>query len=449
MDIDVNITDGTPSVSQESFGIVKVFAEEEQFNVKVAGGGASDKGSLVFVSASRGLDATITIVSSGSSIGFGVSGSDVTLTVPTTGATAKQVKQYFDDNSLASVKAKIGQVLLLNSGSGPVATLAQASLAGWADKTLLSADDVADLLPYYATTDQTYIMAAQLFGQDFAPEKVYIQNAYDESPTDSFATRIAASDNNDFYFLLLTEYADEDLQIEAGNWADLNKRILVVLNTETDILTEFADNGYTAGAIVTSGNVSTRPDAAAVGAQASKTPGSTDWDWLRLNGITAETDTDLIAEVVTKKGNIVTKLSGVTFFGPGRMTGGLFIDQRHSRDYMEARIRERFVGLMTSVEKIPYDDGGIATLVSTLSDQLNAFGDDGIIARAIAQDEVAASYNGRYQYSINAPTRGQVVANNPSWIANRTYELTFDFVEAGAIGDVTITGRVVLKLAAA
>jgi hypothetical protein len=448
MEIDVNIVDGTPSVSQESFGIVKIFSEEEQFKVKVAGGGAADKGSLVFVGADRGSDANVVIVVSGSVIDMQASGSTVTVTVPTTGATAKQVKQFYDDSAGAPVTALIGQVLLLNSGSGPVAAMTSAALAGFDDRTLLSPDDVAALLPYYTTTDQTYLMAAQMFSQEFSPEKVYVQNAFDASPTASFASRIVESDNNDFYFLLLTEYADEDLQIEAGNWADLNRKILIVLNTETDILTEFADNGYTAGVIVTTANIATRPDAAAVGAQASKTPGSTDWDWLRLNGITAETDTALIAEVVTKKGNIVTVASGVTFFGPGRMTGGLFIDQRHSRDYMKARIAERFIGLMTSVEKIPYDDGGIATLVSTLSDVLNSFGDDGIVARAFSQEEVASSYNGRYQYSINAPTRGQVVANNPTWITNRTYEFTFDFVEAGAIGDVAITGRVVLKLAA-
>lgn len=448
MDIDVNIVDGVPSVSQESFGIVKIFAEEEQFKVKVAGGGASDKGSLVFVGASRGLDANVVIVVSGSVIDMQASGITVTVTIPTTGATAKQVKQFYDDNTLAPVKALIGAVNLLNSGSGPVAAMTSAALADFSDATLLTAEDVAGLLPYYATTDQTYLMASQLFSQEFAPEKVYVQNAYDASPTASFATRIAASDNIDFYFLLLTDYADEELQIEAGNWADLNKKLLVVLNTATDILDEFADNGYTAGVIVTTANIATRPDAAAVGAQASKTPGSTDWDWLRLTGITAETDTSLISNTVTKKGNIVTLKSGVTIFGPGRMTGGLFIDQRHSRDYMEARIRERFVGLMTSVEKIPYDDGGIATLVATLSDQLNAFGDTGIIAGAFSEAEVASSFNGKYQYSINAPTRGQVVASNPTWITERTYTLTFDCVEAGAIGNITITGRVVLKLAA-
>jgi hypothetical protein len=446
MDIEVNITDGTASVSQESFGIVKVLSEEEQYKALKVGTG---KSRLIFVSADRGGDANIVIVQTGSSIIMAAASTTVTLTIPTTGATAKEVKAYFDANTLAPVKALI-DLKLDSSGTGPVAIMSSTALAAITDFTLLTSNDVSNLLPYYAEDDQTYLMAVQLFSQELAPEKVYVQDGFRESGNDdTFTEIIEVSDNTDFYFLLLTDTSIVRAE-EAATWADLNKKLLVVLAVSTDVavLDNLETNGYSAVVIATSANMDTRPDAAAVGAQASKTPGSTDWDWLRLVGVTAETDTALISTVQTEHGNIVVKKSGITFFGPGRMTNGLFIDQRHSRDYMEARIKEAFISLLVSVEKIPYDDSGISTIISTLSDTLNSFGDVGIIARALSETETAASFNGRYQYSIDAPSRAEMVASAPNDVLNRIYPISFNFVEAGAIGDVNITGRVVLKLAA-
>lgn len=440
-DIDVNIIDGVANISQRSFGITAIFGETDQYKILKVGFGKSQ---LVVVTAVRDGTAEFKIVQSGSVISFAAASTVVTLTIPTTGATAKQVKDNFDANAYSPVKALIS-LQLPSSGTGAVAVFTQTPLANFSEAVLESKDEVDNLLPYYTTSDKEYIMAVKLFNQDLKPEKVYVFNASGESSSsDDFTQVIGAFDHQDFYFLLLSNTTKLRAK-EASNWNDAQSTgITVHLCEDTTLLDDLELN--TRSAVVLTTDDANRNDACIVGVQAAKTPGSTTWKWKKANGAVAETDASLISTARANNGNVFIEKSGVTFFIEGIMTNGLFIDQRHQRDYMAARIEEAFLALFTSEEKIPYDDTGIAQLVSTLSDKLNSFGDGGIIARAVSESEMATSYNKVYQYTIIAPTRAQMLANDPDKVVDRIYPLEFHFVEAGAIHDLVVTGKVLLSL---
>lgn len=435
-DIVVNIIDGVVNLTQAGFGIPAIFGETQQYKVLKIGTGKSQ---LVFVSASRGGDANVEIIS-GSAIAWSESGGTITLEIPS-GTTAKEVKDDFDANAPGAVTALVS-LQLANSGTGDVSTATSAALAYATEFTLASSADVADLLPYYLTTDPEYVMSSLLFNQKLSPEAAYVFNAYEASPP-SIATKIITFTNQDFYFLLLTD-TTKARAIEANTYAENNDKVVAVASSDTTLVDDLAvaTNIF----VVFATDPSTHPEAAIVGLQAPKTPGSTNWRWQIVNGISAEESDTLINAAISGNGNVFASQSGLTYFLDGSMTNGLFIDQKRSRDYIKARISEAFLALFVAEDKIPYDDTGINTLKGTLSDRLNAFGDQGIIAAAVSATEVEQSFNNTYQYTITAPTRAQVIANDPNDVVNRSYSMTFDYVESGAINDLTVTGKVVLEL---
>lgn len=439
-DITVNIVDGVVNIAQAGFGIPAIFGETQQYKVLKAGTGKSQ---LVFVSASRGGDASVEIVS-GSTLQFtNDSGDTVTLELPAAGATAKEVFDEFTDNAPSDV-TNLVDLQLANSGSGEVAVLTETALADVTEFDIRSKEQVSDLLlPYYETTDSEYEKALALFNQALSPEKVYVFNAYNASPP-AIATQIITYDNQDFYFLLLTD-TTKARAIEAANWAEANDKVVALVNSDSTLLTdlELATNAFVFLQDATRVGVQ-HPEAAITGLQAPKTPGSSTWKWKQVNGITAETDTTLINSARDNNGNIFIAKSNITMSIEGRMTNGLFIDQKRSRDYITARIEEAFLALFVQEEKIPYDSSGIEQIVSVLANELNAFGDQGIIAIANSADEVEASYNGVYQFTITAPTRAQVLADSSlGSIPNREYSIEFSYVEAGAIHELNATGKVV------
>ncbi len=439
-DIEVSIIDGVANITQEGFGIPTVFGETDQYRVVKIGSGKSQ---LIFRSTSRDTAASIVIVQTGAVIDFSASGSVVTLTIPTTGATAKQVKDNYDDNTYTSVKALV-VLTLANSGSGAVATFSETALETVTEFVLERKSDVDNLLPYYATSDVEYKMATAFFTQELKPEKVYIFNASSESSnSDDFTEIIEAFENQDYYFLLLTN-THKIRAVEAATYGDLNGKLVFLLTEDSTLLDDLALVGSSAVVLCT--DDTNRVDAMIVGLQAPKIPGSTTWKWKKANGAVAETDSTLIDAARSGNGNVFISTSGVTFFVEGKMTNGLFIDQKHQRDYMRARIAEDFLALFTTEEKITYDDPGIAQLVTRLSNKLSSFGDGGIIARASSEDEVRLSFDKRYQYSIDAPTRAEMLASDPQAVVDRQYALTFNFVEAGAIHDLVVTGKVMLQL---
>jgi hypothetical protein len=437
-EIIVNLTDGVANIQQQGFGIPAVYGETEQFNVLKTGTG---KNQLVFRSESRGEAFSVEIVQ-GVTLAFTATGSKVTLTLPTGGATAKQCKANFDASAPSQVTDLV-TLTLANSGSALVTTLTETNAAQETEFVLTDANDVADLLPYYLSTDKEYLMASALFNQALKPEKAYVFNAFEDTSSVDFATKILEFDNQDFYFLLLTSTVKADI-VEAATWADLNDKLLVALCEDETVLDEV--ESFESPAVIITADDTERKDAMIVGVQAPKLPGSTAWAWKQATGATAEADDGLIEDTIAANGNVFLKKSGLTIFADGRMANGLFISQKHSRDYVKARIAERIAGLLASVEKLPYDDTGISQLVSALSDQLNAFGDGGIIARAVSSTEMETSFNGVYQYSITAPMRAQVIVNNPSNITAGLYEFSCAYVEAGEIVNVTVNVKILLKL---
>lgn len=438
--ITVNIIDGVANIQQKGFGIPAVFGESEQFNVLVAGTGKSQ---LIGRSESRGEAVTWEIVA-GSGLEWTDTGSKVTLTLDTAGNTAKEAFDDYTDNAPSTVKDLI-IITLANSGSAAVALLTETALASQTEFVITKSEDVnALLLPFYLSTDREVVMAAALFNQDLKPEKAYVFNGGSGSAAPPLTTILPTFTNQDYYFLLLTDVT-KTRAIEAGAFGEANEKLVVVLNTDSTVLDDLSLVTSTAGFIST--NVTTQSmESALVGLQAPKNPGSTSWNWKQVNGIAAETGLTLISDVQTKNGNTFIEEAGIIHSLGGKMTNGLFIDQKRSRDFVKARIEEAFIALLATEEKIPYTNQGIDQVVGTLSDRLNSFGDDGIIATADSTEEQEKSFNGVYQYSIAAPTRAEVLDSDPTDITGREYVFTFEYVEAGAIEELTITGKIVLEL---
>lgn len=439
-DITVNIIDGVANISQAGFGIPAIFGETQQFKVLKIGSGKSE---LVVRSKNRGQDASVEIVQSGASITFEANSFDkVTITIPTAGATAAEVVDAFEDTGVPTEVEDLIVITLGSTGSGAVDVFTDTPLADVDEFVITNSSEVANLLPYYLITDPEYVMTSNIFSQDLKVEKMYVFNAYEGSPPD-IATKIITFDNQDFYFLLLTDTSKARI-IEAANWTDLNDKVTAGVSSDVTILDDLVANASVFITLMTT--PANHHEANIVGAQAPKDPGATTWKFQRANGATAEEATALISAARDSNGNAFIESSNLIYYVEGKMTNGLFIDQKRSRDFVKARIEERFLALFVAEEKIPYDDTGISQIEGTLSDALNSFGVQGIIASAVSAEEVENSHNGVYQYTITAKSRAQVLADSPADITNRAYTIEFEYVEAGAIHNLTVTGKIVLSL---
>lgn len=98
------------------------------------------------------------------------------------------------------------------------------------------------------------------------------------------------------------------------------------------------------------------------------------WADATLSGVSYLTVTDLTAaneaQIVAYNANYYSTLGGIGAFGKGVLSSGDFIDERITKDWLDARIAEAVWQLRLDManrrQKIPYTDEGIAMLGATI-----------------------------------------------------------------------------------
>jgi len=127
-------------------------------------------------------------------------------------------------------------------------------------------------------------------------------------------------------------------------------------------------------------------DAAIMGLQLTKTPGSSSFMYKTLRGVeTDEFTTTERSNLRTKSCNYYERQSGLPVFKDGVVPTGEFIDISIGIDFLTVRMGEIvFVGIATP-EKVDYDGGGLSVIESLMLSSLYRFGVDNnlIIAESI------------------------------------------------------------------
>lgn len=105
------------------------------------------------------------------------------------------------------------------------------------------------------------------------------------------------------------------------------------------------------------------PEAAWIGAQLPYTPGSNDWAFKRLAGVTVSNVTDNARNLINGlNGNYYTTIAGVNVMQTGDMADGLPIDETILVDWIYARLQEAIFFRLINTLKIPLTNPGLAII---------------------------------------------------------------------------------------
>jgi hypothetical protein len=241
--------------------------------------------------------------------------------------------------------------------------------------------------------------------------------------------------NDDWYCLILCSREDFDI-LQAASLIEAVRKIFVAASEEaaiktavtTDLGSVLKGKSYKRTALLWSGDEESGPDAAWAGRKLPTDPGSEQWRYANLSGITADrlTATE-IANLDFKNINHYTTVGGVGIVQKGKMVGGQWIDVTRFLDWFTARVQEGIYGLLVAVEKVPYTDGGVTSLEAIVRAKI----EEGIRVGGISKEE---------GYIV---TSQKVADVDPQDRQNRIFpDIEFEFRLAGAIGEVTVKGFV-------
>lgn len=279
-----------------------------------------------------------------------------------------------------------------------------------------------------AASDEAKI-AEKLFGGTPKVEKVVVLGILYDGATGNPADMVAALNTliltkNDWYYLISPEQGDDEITA-LSTWADANGKLYFVDTTNQNLV----NTGLNTVVMVHNEAATTWPAAAWVGVGGPLDVGSFTWTFKTLPGINPTTyDETAVSAIHAKNFNTYIKQSGVNITSNGKTAGGEWIDVIQSQHYLTARISEAVFGLMARMSKIPFTDAGIGLVVAEIEAVLQQAFNQGIIA-----DE-----DGKPLYSVSAPSRSEVPANDR---ANRHLpDINFTAVIAGAVEDVGVNG---------
>ena len=241
--------------------------------------------------------------------------------------------------------------------------------------------------------------------------------------------------NDDWYCLILTSRFDFDI-LQAASFIEAQRKMFLSATEAagvktagtTDVGSILKGKSYNRTALLWSSDQESGPDAAWAGRKLPTDPGSEQWRFASLIGITADnlSATD-ITNLNAKNVNYYTRVGGVGIVQKGKMASGQWIDVTRFLDWFTARVQEGIYALLVSVEKVPFTDAGVASLEAIIRAKI----EEGIRVGGISREE---------GYTI---TSQKVADVDPQDRQDRIFpDIEFEFRLAGAIGEVTVRGFV-------
>lgn len=248
---------------------------------------------------------------------------------------------------------------------------------------------------------------------------------------------ILAADAGTWYSLCLDSQSPAEIESTAA-WVEAIRKLFLANSSQSEILDsgitdDVASNlmaaGYARTALLFSKNRLRNYSADAwVGAQLPKTPGGSTWMFKKLAGIVVDTFTDSeIAALEAKHCNYYMTVGGVSITQNGYTSAGAsdFLDIVHGIDWLYARIQEAVFGVMANVEKIPFTNSGIASVVSAIK---------GVLAKGVKSTLLSPDVDP----VVLAPDVKDVDVSDK--INRHLPDVTFTATLAGAIHSVDISG---------
>ena len=293
----------------------------------------------------------------------------------------------------------------------------------------------------FQTEDPEYKFANAILRQYRRPPKIAIRSIDHDKETDPASELVdelneLVEKNDDWYFLLCTRQ-DNDAIDELSDWTAAYNKLYFAVTDDADIKTDtpgdLGDLESETTALIWHEEDETLA-AGWVGRCAPEDPGSITWKFKTIDGASpADVGVTEINNLHDNNANTYVRKLGVNSTSEGLTTAGEYIDVIRGQHWVEARLSERIHRLLFNSPKVPYDNRGIAMVVSEVQAVMQAATDQGIIAR----DD-----DGNGMWEVTAPDREDI---DPNDIANRVLpDVDFSFVASGAVHKVRIYGKITL-----
>lgn len=341
------------------------------------------------------------------------------------------------DNTVYSATIN-GLLATINSGVGATDVSILTALKAAIDALLQPVTTTVAVGP-------TLTISADVPGNGFSdvvtPNLTLVPTTPNHGVADDIADIRNVTGGDDWYGLVLTSKNADDILQAAALIETLPKFYMagsqdadIPTNVITDVLSKLQALNYDRTALIYhSQAVAKAPDAAWVGEEFPKVPGSSTYKFKTLKSVpadffTADQRQKIIGTVGVpgKNGNIYETVGGVDITEEGFAVSGQFIDITIGIDWLSANLKAAIFALLTSVDKVPYTDQGADSIRS----EMNAVFEQGITNGLIAKGSVV----------INIPP---VLSESQANRANRYIpDITFSCRFAGAIHFVKIQGIV-------
>lgn len=255
------------------------------------------------------------------------------------------------------------------------------------------------------------------------------------TPTETWTEALEAVEfeNSVWYAITCESHVDADIlelaaaiQARRKIYGTSTQAVAVPTTSTTDIASQLDALNYDRTFITYLPTADTEwPECAWIGSQLPMTPGSNDWDFKSVSGITVSnlTDTQRV-NLRNKHCNMYTSVAGIEMFQDGNMSSGTPIDEIIGIDWTYARMQEAIFFRLANMRKVPYTRSGFTIIEGDM--------------RSVLSQGVT---NGLYDtYSVQSP---DPLSISPTLRAQRIAgDFTFTARLAGSIRKVTIVGTV-------
>lgn len=249
-------------------------------------------------------------------------------------------------------------------------------------------------------------------------------------PDGKLADALKAFWYNNWVFAIFAEAGLDDAKSVSNIFEANQDRMLFVQATNVSNLSFFKGQSYTSSWQTTGTEAI---DAAIIGTLANETVGLKNWKGKTLTGITARDITSNERSALERANvNAYINVGGIPETSSGVMASGEYIDSIHGDIWIKSNIEGALQHLLTSSNKIPYNQSGINLIVSTVNTVLEKAYVQGII------QENDATQKGIY--TVEASPRDEQPQAD---LSKRHYGgLKFSYKRAGAIEDITVNGTI-------
>jgi hypothetical protein len=293
----------------------------------------------------------------------------------------------------------------------------------------------------FSSASWIYKNAEKQFSQSPHIGKIYVGIKL-SSDTNWTNALTACLNQNDEWYAVEAHAVTMAEQQNVAQWVQANEKLGGIATADPDVVND--DTGDIADWLKTNNidrvfcfyhpDVGTNDDpfpvSAIFGKLLSKHPGSATWALKGLNAVpTCRLSAGQRKKADNKNCMIYTSVAGMPITRWGQVGSGEYIDVIHGLDWLKARIQNLVFTPLVQMDKVPFEDDGITTLV----DQLRAGLDEGVKYKILKAGA----------YTIDAPTADQVPDSAKA--ERKLPDVHFRAPLSGAIHKSEIDGTITLS----